>query len=478
MGAAHGHPVGSASFVCVGFPGSGTQPCPTARHWGVRPWPATHWLLVRCAGVGARFSLAPAAAPAFLVCCARLPAVVAWHPFLSFGCGWCVPLLRASWPCLSAAHHVRSGLSLCSGWLPHFRGAFTDPRGSRPRIYSAAARGTLRPAENLAHGACRWPMLRQGRWARSPRTCSRPRDGIVPGGSLRLRSWAACAAVVWRVWTRSLTHPVSRTTPPSTGDPAGGPGLFHFDANNSAFRSEDATPAPDLSFGHFVILLWSAPSGLGLPLGFVFSFVLSLPRCWRLCCLWRFVLSGPGCPWPWRSAFSPAPPAFASYFFFPPCFSSPPWPCALMSVALGFSCSRAWLSLALALCGFLPSPPCCVRCAFSCPLLPCPVLWLPASCCCGLLHIVRCLFWLLSVSCAVQWPAVGCLLYAVPRLWWCSPAALFALWLAFSPWAAFPPAVLCAWSLCCAALCVKDAFSGPVWCRCVLCCALGPCLSP
>ena len=34
------------------------------------------------------------------------------------------------------------------------------------------------------------------------RTRSGPRDRVVPGGSLPLRSWAACAAVVWRVWTR------------------------------------------------------------------------------------------------------------------------------------------------------------------------------------------------------------------------------------------------------------------------------------
>ena len=35
--------------------------------WGLCPGPATHWLLVRCAGVGARLSLAPAPVPRFVV---------------------------------------------------------------------------------------------------------------------------------------------------------------------------------------------------------------------------------------------------------------------------------------------------------------------------------------------------------------------------------------------------------------------------
>ena len=73
------------------------------------------------------------------------------------------------------------------------------------------------------------------------RTRSGPRDGVVPGGSLRLRSWAAYAAVVGRVWTRSLTRPVSRTVRLSTGESAGAPGLFCVDAATFPFGSEDAT---------------------------------------------------------------------------------------------------------------------------------------------------------------------------------------------------------------------------------------------
>ena len=73
-------------------------------------------------------------------------------------------------------------------------------------------------------------------------TCSGPREGVVPGGSLRLWSWAACAAVVGRVWTRSLTRLVSSTARLPTGDSAGAPELFCVDADTSPFGSEDATP--------------------------------------------------------------------------------------------------------------------------------------------------------------------------------------------------------------------------------------------
>ena len=108
-----------------------------------------------------------------------------------------------------------------TGWL---RGA----RGGRPRT------GLIVPSA----GPCR------GKGAgRAPRcTRSGPHDEFVPGGSLRLRSWAACAAVVWRVWTRSLTRPASRTVRLATGDSAGAQGLFRVDADTAPFRSEDATP--------------------------------------------------------------------------------------------------------------------------------------------------------------------------------------------------------------------------------------------
>ena len=89
-----------------------------------------------------------------------------------------------------------------------------------------------------AAGAC------QGKGAGRAARCTRSghRDGAVRGRSLRLGSWAACAAVVWRVWTRSLTRPVSRTVRLLTGDSAGAPGLFRVDADTAPFGTEDATP--------------------------------------------------------------------------------------------------------------------------------------------------------------------------------------------------------------------------------------------
>ena len=122
------------------------------------------------------------------------------------GCG----RRRTSLACLvaprGATRLVRSGRSWCSGWLSRRRGAFSQPRVLRPRLYWVAARGTRRPAENRAHCACRWPPLRQGRWARS---ASYPLGGPRWGCPW----WVPPALVLgcvrcggWRVWTRSLTR--------------------------------------------------------------------------------------------------------------------------------------------------------------------------------------------------------------------------------------------------------------------------------
>ena len=78
-----------------------------------------------------------------------------------------VPLGRASWPRVGAPRLVWSAHSRCSGRLPRGRGAFPHHGGCRPRRYWMATRGTSSPATNRAHCACRWPLPRQGRWARS-----------------------------------------------------------------------------------------------------------------------------------------------------------------------------------------------------------------------------------------------------------------------------------------------------------------------
>ena len=79
-----------------------------------------------------------------------------------------------------------------------------------------------------------------------PPTSSVPVRGPAMGLSLADPSGfglvLACAAAVWRVWTRSLTRPVSCTVRRSTGDSAGALGLFCVDADSYPFGSEDGTP--------------------------------------------------------------------------------------------------------------------------------------------------------------------------------------------------------------------------------------------
>ena len=86
---------GGASCLGVARPGLGALRRPTPRPWGARLGPSTHWLWMRCAGVGARLALAPSPVPSgavqFVACCPRLPgfrhpvAVVAWHLSLCRG---------------------------------------------------------------------------------------------------------------------------------------------------------------------------------------------------------------------------------------------------------------------------------------------------------------------------------------------------------------------------------------------------------
>ena len=154
-----------------------------------------------------------------------------------------VPLWRASWPRVGAPCPVRSGRSLISGRLCRRCGAFFHPGGCRPRLYWVAARGTWRPAKNRANCACRWPLPRQGRWARSPSyPLGAPRWGCRWRVPLALvLGCVRCGCL--RVWTQSLTRPVSGTVRLSTGDPAGAPGRFRVDADTFPSGSEDATPA-------------------------------------------------------------------------------------------------------------------------------------------------------------------------------------------------------------------------------------------
>ena len=209
------------------FRACGRGPLSAGRGCGVRAWgPGCRWHLVPCRGSSCVVRASRVCGtqwPLWLGTCPR-PVVVAGG----------VPLWRASWPRVGAPLLIRSGRSQCSGRLSRRCGAFPHhgwlrgARGGRPGT------GLIVPAA----GTCRGKG--GGRAAR--RTRSGLRDGVVPGGSLRLQTWAACAAVVWRVWTRSLTRPVSLTIRLATTNSAGAPGLFRVDADTTSFGSEDATP--------------------------------------------------------------------------------------------------------------------------------------------------------------------------------------------------------------------------------------------
>ena len=117
----------------------------------------------------------------------------------------------------------------------------TSPtRGSLPWIYWAAAQGTWRRPRTGLMVPAAGPRRGWGAGLAPRCTCSGPRDGVVPGGSLRRGSWAACAAVVLRVFTRSLTRPVSCTVRLSTRESPGAPLLFCVDADTSPCRLEES----------------------------------------------------------------------------------------------------------------------------------------------------------------------------------------------------------------------------------------------
>ena len=287
-------------------------------------------LLAGVCGVWVGFCLAPVPVPWFVACCARCPglrhpvAVVAWHLPLCLGCG----LRRAFLACpvaprwSAAPRPVRSLSVRRSAFLTPCR---LSPPGGR---YWVAARATRRPAENRAHCVCRWTPQRQGRWARS---ASYPFGAPGWGCPWRVAPASVLGCVrcgVLRVWTRSLTRPVSRTARLSTGDSAGAPGLFCVDANTAPFGLEDATPesrgcvrvraflagsggpaswarfgAPHLYLWPFLLLSLSArpPAGWGCPAcvvsGFFFSPLLCACLVSGIPCFPALVALGLGVLW-------------------------------------------------------------------------------------------------------------------------------------------------------------------------------------
>ena len=207
---------GGATCLGVGRPGTGAFPPPTPRPFG--------------RAVGARFPLAVGAVcgrggPAVLGTFSRavVRRVLCALPGLAAPrgrCGLAPVLVPWLWPavCLSGVPLGPPLLRCASSGPVALRAPVGFPVPVVPSLTPGAVApgftGWLRGARAgrsrtglfvPAAGPCRGTGA-----GRAPRrTRSGPRDWVVPGGSLRLRSWAACAVVVWRMWTRSLARPVS-----------------------------------------------------------------------------------------------------------------------------------------------------------------------------------------------------------------------------------------------------------------------------
>ena len=344
------------------FRACGQGPLPTGRGCAVRAWgPGCPWHLVPCRDSS---------------CVVRASRVGGTRWPLWFGTcpptvvvADCVPLWRASWPRVGAPLLVRSCRTRCSGRLSCRRGAFPHPGGCGPRLYWMAARGTWRPAENRAHCACRWPLPRQGRWARSASypfgapqwACPWRVPPVLVSGCVRCGGLACVDPV-----TDASGFPYRPSFNGGLGLCTGAVscgrqrGPFRVGGRHARVPRVCACACPAwpgragrppgrvlvrLSFPLAVLgslFACSAPSGLGLPclwllFGFFFLFISpsSLrPRCVLLC-----VFSGPGCLGPWRLVAPPplflppsllslafpalrlpgasAPPPFVFFVFFP-----------------------------------------------------------------------------------------------------------------------------------------------------------------
>ena len=452
---------------------------------------------VRCGCSGAGFALSPpllwlgcgvcvlvrVLCPAWvscaLRCCACSPglrhpaAVVARHLVLRRGCG----RRRASLACLVAPRwcaalrpvrllSVRQSafpspwcLPLPRAYAPGFTGRLRGARGGRPRT------GLLVPAAGPRRGG--------GVRLAPRRTRSGPRYGVVLGGSLWRRSRAACAAVVWCVWTRSLTRPVSRAVRLSTGCSAGAPGLFRVDAVTAPFGSEDATPGsracvrvrahlgrvgraglpgafwcaspfPGAVLG--LLLVCSAPSGLGLPcLWLLLRVPFVRPRCLRLS-----MFSGPGCLGPWCPGMPPPPPPPPPLPFFSSSCPSPPV-CVLCFLFFSSASFVLFFFLSAVFCGVASCRVVLVvRCRAGLRALGCGVCWcvLLSPLCSGRASwCLRCVVWcalvvlaLCGVLFGVRWRRPGRV--SLPR----AGAALLVCFVLL-PCCAVLAACRCAWVL-------------------------------
>ena len=365
-------PGGGAFCLCVGRPESGALPPPNARPLGrAARYPlasgavcgpgglAVLGTFPRCAVRRVLCALPGFAAPGGL--CGLAPVLVPWLWLAACLSG--VPHGPAL-VCRALSGPVALGAPVAfpvavvpsctpGAVAPSFTGWLRGPLGGRPRTRIIV----------LAAGPCR------GKGAgRAPRrTCSVPRNVVVSGRSLRLRSPAACAAVVWRVWTLSLTRPVYSTVRLSTGGRPLYRGCFVWTPTPPLLGRRTPRPGPARVC---VRALLGLVRRAGLPGAFWCAspflwplFVRPLPglTCPVCGCCWVFssfslfsfpflrprhllrsVFFSPGCLGPWRLAvLPPAPPPLFFPFLCAPAVSGVSCFPARGALGLGFLWSSA-----------------------------------------------------------------------------------------------------------------------------------------
>ena len=238
---------------------------PATPTWGVR---------CGCLCLGSGFGCAPPLLAGVLgcvcvpVCALRLyPATLGWVVLCGRGVAWHLFRCRGSLRVVRAARVCSTRWPLLLGTCPCalvVAGGVPLWRAWWPRVVRRASSGPVALGAPVGFPDALVSFPTQGAcapgftgWLRGARG-GRPKTGlIVPAAALRRcrgaglaprRTRVPPASVLGcvrcdglRVWTPSLTRPVSRTIRRSTQDSAGAPGLFRVDAVTSPCGSEDAT---------------------------------------------------------------------------------------------------------------------------------------------------------------------------------------------------------------------------------------------
>ena len=177
--------------------------------WGVyvdvHPLPVprrTPPFLAGVCGVWVGCCLAPVSVPRFVAGCARCPglrhpvAVLAWHRSVCLGCG----RRRSSLGCLVAPRWCAVprpvwSLSVLRWTFPTLWCLSPSRRPAPPDLLGSCA-GHVEAGRQQGSLCLLLATAERGRWARSALYLFEARNWVVPGGSLRRRFRAACAAVI------------------------------------------------------------------------------------------------------------------------------------------------------------------------------------------------------------------------------------------------------------------------------------------